>query len=200
MPALLEAEVALERDLSGATFAWPERPDADELEGNHFYQDLRGFDWDDVRATVAIERRLISDFTSKKSQEEGASVITALRDSRNPDRDGDPWGTDPLWGLDAGICSTVMALSAAGCVPFSSCNGGVFGDSHVSACPVVAFFMRRDFEPTLIQCASKAGVGVRPFGEGKVQVYASSIEQMITLAELLILKLDTDNSGITSAV
>jgi len=193
VPALAEFDVEIERDLEGVALAWPERPDADELEGNHFYQDLRGFDWDKVRTTIVIERRLVSDFQAAGSEAEGLSVIAALRESRSGDRDNDPWSNDPLWGLDAGICSTVMSLSATGCIPFSSCNGGAFGGTHVGGCPVVAFFMPREVVSVLLDCAAEAGIGVRPFGDGRVQVYASRVQHMIDFAERLLSRLGGAN-------
>lgn len=187
MPALSQFEVQIEQDLDGVALAWPEKPDADELEGNHFYQDMRGFGWNDVRATIAIERKLISDFEAAATDADGLAYITAVREMRLSG-DGDPWENDPLGGLDPGICSTVKALSAAGCIPYYSCNGGSFGDHHAGTCPVVAFFMRAEFKATLIDCAVRSGVGVRTH-EGRVQVYSRELASMIDFAQALMTRL-----------
>jgi hypothetical protein len=57
-----------------------------------------------------------------------------------------------LFGLDIGVASTVIALSAARCVPFSSCNGGAYGGSHHEFHLVVAFYAR----PNTSNCYSDA--------------------------------------------
>lgn len=192
MPALAEFVVDIERDLEGATLAWPEKPDADDLEGNHFYQDLRGFNWGEVRATIAIEQKLVTDFQAAATDAEGVAVIASVHERNSSGSHGDPWGTDPFWGLDPGICSTVKALSAAGCVPYYSCNGGSFGDHHAGTCPIVAFFMRPEFKNTLIDCAEQAGVGVRS-QDGRVQVYARDLPSMLEFAQALVSRLGNEN-------
>ena len=190
MPALKEFVVEIDRDLEGVTLDWPERPDADDLEGNQFYQDMRGFDWNDVRATIAIERKLISDFETAPTGSDASPLITAVRETRLSEG-GDPWESDPLWGLDPGVCSTVKALSAAGCIPYYSCNGGTFGDHHAGTCPIVAFFMRPEFKSTLMDCAVLSDVGIRT-QDGRAQVYARDVMSMIGLAEALLTRLATD--------
>ncbi len=45
-----------------------------------------------------------------------------------------------LFGLDIGVASAVIALSAARCIPCSSCNGGAYGGSHQERHPVIAFY------------------------------------------------------------
>jgi hypothetical protein len=38
----------------------------------------------------------------------------------------------------------VLALGAAGCIPFWSCNGGAFGGDHSSPVPTVKFFAKAE--------------------------------------------------------
>ena len=49
---------------------------------------------------------------------------------------------DDLRGLDIGVASAVAALSAARCIPFTSCNAGTFGGSHAETYPLVGSFAR----------------------------------------------------------
>jgi hypothetical protein len=48
--------------------------------------------------------------------------------------------SDGLWGLDIGVASATIALSALGAIP-GSCNAGGFGGHHQAAYPYVSFFL-----------------------------------------------------------
>jgi hypothetical protein len=49
--------------------------------------------------------------------------------------------SDGLWGLDIGVASATIALSALGAIPVGSCNAGGFGGHHQGAFPYVSFFL-----------------------------------------------------------
>ena len=75
-------------------------------------------------------------------------------------------GEEGLFGLDLGVASCVIALWAAGRIPFSSCNGGAFGDMHHERNPLVAFFAMRAWLPVLMTMAEEANVGLINSGDG----------------------------------
>jgi hypothetical protein len=94
--------------------------------------------------------------------------------------DGDP----VLMGLDIGVASSVVALSAARCIPFSSCNGGSLGGHHHEAFPLVSFFAKVEWISVIVEAAEEANAGVSNSGNAVV-VYAQ-LQDMLTLARGLI--------------
>ncbi|NWM10604.1 hypothetical protein, partial [Escherichia coli] len=95
----------------------------------------------------------------------------------------DPGG---MMGLEIGVASTVAALSAAGCVPFASCNGGAFGGPHHESHPLVVFCARREHLPLLLAAAELTGVGMESGQMGEVMVYADDIRRMPAFAATLL--------------
>jgi hypothetical protein len=77
-----------------------------------------------------------------------------------------------LHGLDLGIASTVICLSAARCVPFTSCNGGAFGGRHQEAYPLAAFFARSRTTEQILVSAGEADIGLE---NGPGGAFAASI-------------------------
>lgn len=178
MVAQARFTLAVRRDLQGAVFEWPTAPDQDELEGNHFYQDLRLISWDQVDAAIALERGLLKVFEDAPTEDAARQAIdSCLANAHN----SDPL-LAPLCDLDIGVASCVMALSAAECIPFTSCNGGALGGLHSSSYPVVAFFMRAAHAPILLACAERARVGLESYETGRFQVYAEDLYQLIQFA------------------
>jgi hypothetical protein len=111
----------LSRELSANGLAWPEPGAAVDDGGlgcNRSYVDLRRLSWSEARRVYQLETKLMARVeASEDPMEEWAVIEDALYDE--PD--------DHLYGLDLGVASSVVALSAARYVPFSSCNAGVFG-------------------------------------------------------------------------
>lgn len=143
-------DVPIVREVNLARLRWPERGEAaDEsgLGGNRSYMDMRGISWATARTVLAYEADLISKI---EAADDSDSYFEELGD------EGDA-GID---GIDLGVASTVFALSAARCVPFSSCNGGAFGDGHAEAHPVVAFFARPLIVKLLLLCAEESNCGL----------------------------------------
>jgi hypothetical protein len=90
-----------------------------------------------------------------------------------------------LFGLDLGVPSTVMCLSAAQCVPFSSCNAGAFGERHHEAYTLVAFFARPQMVDIFLACAVDAQIGLENDDSGYVVAYADDIRKLHRFAESL---------------
>jgi len=93
---------------------------------------------------------------------------------------------EQLIGLDLGVASSVVALAAAGCISFSSCNGGVLGDHHHEDYPQVSFFARRPSIRVLLACAEISGAGLENESGGALQVYADDTMKMIGFAQELL--------------
>jgi hypothetical protein len=106
--------------------------EADEsgyLARNQMYQDLRGYGWPDVARALSVERRLIAPFQEAADHEaEGMRVDDERLDCFEP--------SDSLGGLDLGVASATIALSAFSAIPVGSCNAGSFGGFHQSAYPL----------------------------------------------------------------
>ena len=154
--------------------SWPTETMAAKGFGeNYRYEDLRGISWEQAIETIGFERELVEELIA----------------APGPDIEGFKELVDQnviLWGLDPGVAGAVMALSAAGCVTSSSCNGGCFGDPHHEDCPVIAFCARPWSVPVLLESAEAVGVGLVNGLEGLLLVYANDIRQMLRFAEELI--------------
>ncbi len=137
---------------------------------NRWYFDLRGMGWKTVTAMLLEEGRLLDRVRRASDMAREVMVIRGEIEA-GLERDLD----DPLWGLDLGVASATLALSAAGCVTFDSCNGGIFRETrHPEGHPLVAFFMRPRVAAEIEVTAAQAAVGVDTNQDGSLQVYSSS--------------------------
>lgn len=130
------------RDLALANLAWFEGEDAGDDSGlgcNRDYRDLRGKTWADVRRVLECERRLVADFRA------GEWVSD------------EPGDGPEVEDLELGVASVVTALSALGCIPFTSCNGGAFGIDHEADRLIVGFYARPEHCPVLADVGRAAG-------------------------------------------
>jgi hypothetical protein len=93
---------------------------------------------------------------------------------------------DHLFGLDLGVASTVLCLSAARCVPFTSCNAGAFGGHHHERYPLVAFFARPETADLIVAAGSDAEIGLENGETGCVIAFANDIRDMRRFAEALL--------------
>lgn len=171
-------DVEIERTANAANLDWPEgeRFKSDSgLGGNRLYEDLRRQPWWLYKEALAYERAFIRQFETAPDDDARADLIEAL------DEDED---AACLCGLDPGVASCVLALSASRCAPFTSCNGGAFDGGHLESYPLVSFFVRPALLPPLLSCAEQTKVGLIDYG-GALQVYARQITQMIAFAEIL---------------
>ena len=182
-------DVQMIRQVDPDLTSWPKPEEVMEdchPGGNRDYDDLRGLSWVEAREVQGLENEYIQ------------RIEHASR----------PFGTDPfdaealfdelfdeeelaeIMGLDIGVASTVAALSAAGLIPCTSCNGGAFGGTHREEHPLVAFYAYPDAIPLLLQCADESGVGLDN-DQGwapddlPIVVYADDIKKMGAFAEAL---------------
>ncbi len=171
-------EVEVERRVDVAGMAWPEEEAACEtsLCGNLGYTDLRGITWDEAVEARCLEGKLIDRIVAAEDPEEELVVIV---DELYEDDVG-------LYGLDIGVAAAVAGLSAAGCVPCCSCNGGAFGGYHREEYPLVVFFARRALMELLLDCAVEAGTGLENGHGGSLMVYADDIQKIREFGRVLI--------------
>ena len=86
-------------------------------------------------------------------------------------------------GLDFGIASVVLSLSAVGCHTFWSCNGS---ENHVEEVPLVAFFCDVEKMNLLKKAAELSECVFQDGNDGCKEVYGNTIRSMLKFAELLI--------------
>ena len=139
------------------------------LFANHYYRDMRGFDEEDFARIWADEETLLAyegDLGSDEAYEEFQDNELFILD------------------LDPGVASTVVALSAIGACPYSSCSGD---PGHRETHPLVVFWADQDILSKVLESAATAGVeveGVEPTG---IIVYTlSDVSLMREFAQVLM--------------
>lgn len=172
-------DVQVSREVDFNELRWPNRGEAthgSSLGGNVEYADLRGIGWGEARRVFDLESSLIARIeNSADIDAESAAIEDDLYQT-----------AENLLGLDLGVASTVLCLSATGCVPFSSCNAGAFGGSHQEVFPLVAFFARRTTAAQILQTAAEAGVGLKNGLRGSLIAYAGDVRNFRAFAERLL--------------
>jgi hypothetical protein len=91
---------------------------------------------------------------------------------------------EELCGLDVGIASAVLAISALGAIPVSSCNGGCFASPHQARHPYVAFYLRKDRAVRVLDLAEAADIGLFVDQNGIAQVCSRAIGDLLRFAAL----------------
>jgi len=171
-------DVEIERKVKVSNLEWPEseRFKSDSgLGGNRHYEDLRREPWWLYLEALAYEQAFVRQFEAAVDDDARADLMEAL------DEDED---AACLCGLDPGVASCVLAVSASRCAPFTSCNGGAFDGGHHESYPLVCFYARPPLVACLVSCAEEAEVGIIDYG-GALQVYSRQITGMLDFAETL---------------
>jgi len=169
----------MRREIDGAMLSWPEPGEAGGercLGCNRSYEDLRRLPWSEAKRVYALEREFITTIEAADDPEES---YDAIEEELYEDPDG-------IYGLDLGVASTVIALSAGRCIPFSSCNAGAFGGFHHETHPVVAFFARPPMANLLLECAREAACGLQSVKDGHLIVYDRTILGVLAFAKAVI--------------
>lgn len=171
-------DVEIERCVDVDSLRWPEPGEAVDdygLGGNREYVDLRGLTWREVSETMAAEEELLSRYESS----EGFSEDTA-EDDEDAEED-----FSLLRIIDVGLAGTVAALSAARCIPCTSCNAGAFGGRHHEDYPVVVFYARPQHLLLLLSAAEASGVGIVNSLGGGIAIYSDDVRLMPAFAKEL---------------
>ena len=173
-------EVDIVRELPLKSFRWPSASEAADdaaLAGNHHYADLRGLTRQDYQIVRGVEQVLLGRIQNGVPEEK---LLEELED------EADHGEEHPLHWLDIGIASPVVALSAIGCVPAYSCNGGVLGGHHRGEHPIIAFFAKPKLRTLLLDAAAIASIGLRPWTDGVILAYAAELEPLQRFGEALM--------------
>jgi len=86
--------------------------------------------------------------------------------------------------LEVGVASLVIAISAAGGVPFCSCNGSAFySEGHLEPVPVVGFYWPLANLSILEECVIATRTQLWSNARGQLVASAEYITRMIDLAE-----------------
>ncbi|WP_027553442.1 hypothetical protein [Bradyrhizobium sp. Cp5.3] len=171
-------DVEIVRFVDGQRLCWPRAAEVEAETNpgcNRDYQDLRNLSWDDVETISALEAELVARL-------EAATDLDAEYEAISDELYDDPEG---ILGLDIGVAATVATLSAAGCIPISSCNGGAYGGHHHENYPVVAFFAKAGRLDLLLECAKEADVGLENDESGLLMLYSNDIRKMRFFADAL---------------
>ncbi|MBP6878281.1 hypothetical protein [Phenylobacterium sp.] len=177
--------ITIKRELSLDDLAAP--PDAAEIEaahedryldGNQAFVDLGGMSWANLSETLEIERRILDRLERAPDLDEEEEAVIEELDAE--------FGADALWGLDPGVASATIALSALGATPVASCNGGVLGGQHKEAYPLVAFYMPTGIAARVHELATAAQAGLIVDDSGRAQIYGGSYRELLRFAELTL--------------
>jgi hypothetical protein len=171
-------EVEIVRHVVVGDIRWPVRSESTDESGlgcNRLYVDLHGLSWREAKRVFHVETDLVSRIEQSVDPEAEYDAV-----------EEELYETEDLLGLDLGIASSVAALSAARCIPFTSCNGGTFGGGHAEAYPLVAFFARAQMVELLLRAAAEADAGLENHDDGCLVMYAGSIRNLRSFAAILI--------------
>lgn len=172
-------EVEVERDVNSSQVVWvpDDVLDSGWYSGNHEWFDTRGTTWSQAQEALQSEERLLEQLgLLDDSWDEDSELYEEVTLER----------FESLMGLDIGVASTVSALSAAGCLPFTSCNGGCLGGHHQENYPLVAFYARSQWIPELLEAATEAQVGLVNGDQNSLVVYTGDIHRMLAYGRTLI--------------
>ncbi len=174
-----EERVSIERRVDSNVVGWPV---GSEILGalqvtNHQYLDLRRLSWSEAKRVWREEAEFMARIQAADDPEDEHDIIWEELYEEDIG----------LYGLDLGIASTVVSLSAAGCWPYASCNGGAYGRSHHEKHPLVVFYARREIVPLLMECATQAAIGLVNQDGGSLMAYSNEVLDMSKFAALILL-------------
>jgi hypothetical protein len=180
IPRLFAVEIRRELELTDLAHISNEELEQAEdegwLAGNRCYRDMRGFSWDEVRAALDTEINVINRLRSAEDPETELATFEELQATSFED-------APALWGLDIGVASATIAVSAYGATPVSSCTAGAFGGQHQAKHPYVAFFLPKELASEVMLCAQESDVGLLSDENGIAQIYGQGEMDLVRFAE-----------------
>jgi hypothetical protein len=147
---------------------------------NLAYFDARGWDASEADAGIEEERDLLDRVAATGWITHEANDVLEEHFS--------DWSE--LSGIDAGLGGAVLALSAAGATPISSCNGGKIGvEHHSSDVPHILFAGSDTMDVKAIELALEAAdLGAIP-NEAFGEIYADQVLKFPRFAKALVNRL-----------
>jgi hypothetical protein len=148
---------------------------ADHLGGNLSYSNLTGRTWAEVAEAIEFEHEMIASLTQDAPDVEIENEVLDFQMQ--------------FFGLDLGVVSAVLALSAMGCVPIASCNGGAFGEApHHESYPLVAFYATPSECKAVLEIAESSALGIENGDAGELVLFADEIEKLVQFARSALAK------------
>lgn len=153
-----------------------ELPDEDEMScedglvENHYYRDLRGFEWDDYEEICDAEQELL-DYEDDGGDLLSDEAVELFEDNMCFQLD-----------LDPGVASTVIALAAMGACPVTSCKGG---EGHYESHPLVFFWADIKHKDMIVSAAKKAKVFLKGTSRGLLVYHETDVRPLMSFAENL---------------
>ncbi|MDP9223923.1 MAG: hypothetical protein M3P18_08710 [Actinomycetota bacterium] len=142
------------------------------------YSPMWGATFEEAHDCLSWERALLARLPQRTHQAEEELLNGALDET-------DEGGPYPNWGLDLGVGSAVLALSATGCATLISCSGH-FGEGHWIDFPMVQFAADAARVEILLEVAESADCGMTNSAQGLVAVWSRTIDEMLDFAEALL--------------
>lgn len=171
-PMLLE----IRRSISPADLRWETDQGLLTAE-NHCYVDMKAVKLPEALKVLEEEKELLQWLEDVGSDAQMMDQV--IEDYREI-------GSAAL-AFDLGTSAAVYALSAVGCVTFSSCNGGFDGSSgHIVDYPSVLFYAKPRHVPRLLLAAELSGVGMIVNHIGQLELYADDIRLFAAFSEALL--------------
>lgn len=169
--------VVRRRDIDVRRLGWLDGKRAEtrhNFPANRDYVDLRGFTLPQLDAALEEERR------GYALLETAGFAPAAIKEV---DRRRRLSPVAPM--LDFGIASTVVGLSALGCVPVMSCRGRSLGsDAHMYPAPMATFYARKLLAPALLAAVAEADINIVN-SDAKLEVYTEDVRKMHVFGRVL---------------
>lgn len=140
------------------------------LEINHVYADMRGCDAVDLADAISEDAHFLD--AAADVDIEDCNAVAELLDRHFEESET---------SFDPGVTAAVVAISAAGGAPITSCNGGWFGDSHASKVPHVLFSVGPEEIGIFEASAEASGCGLSNNGR-YAEVYADRLSNLLAFA------------------
>lgn len=156
---------------------------AEGIGDNRLYGDVTGTDWSEVELVIAAEEALLK--AAESNAVDAADFDRIVRqtiDEQYPGEDFDEGPVSAFAMLDGGVMAAVAALSAAGCIPTTSCNGHY---GHAEPHPVVRFSTDECRLPLIRDACASSGCGLIMDHLGMLQLHAADVLAMVEFARQL---------------
>jgi len=138
---------------------------------NFQYVDLRGMTLADLDRALAEEAEAYAALEKAEYSQAAVNEIDHRQATNS---------TVPM--VDFGVGAAVVALSALGCVPVTSCRGPTLGtQTHSQPAPMVVFYARRIKLPALMRAIEAADCQIVNNG-AKLEIYADDVRKMHAFA------------------
>jgi hypothetical protein len=163
------------RTVDVSRLRWPSSGHLSPVEGNLLnrdFQDLSDVTWLETRDAIQLEDSLLDQLVADPEAFEA-------RLDQDTDLYEDTCMT--LRGLDIGVASAAFALSAFGCLTFSSDDGR----HDKNTVPHVTFCAKAEHVPTVLRATEEAGCSLRNITDGMLAVESPDMRRLLNLAKIL---------------